>query len=140
MPSSMTSMLVLKMKNSFLVVVCFIILSLTASAVDKLEVAKAIKADNVSLQDCKKWYTVYKGGYIYMKELDAVGSKDFGDIFDKIRVVRDKLAPAKGNDEFIKATDLLKFEEMEFTPENKTDLTEELYQICEGLKLAMESK
>lgn len=121
-------------------VIWLIASSLTALAVDKLEVAKAIKADNVSLQDCKKWYTVYKGSYIYMKELDAVGSKDFGDVFDKIRVVRDKLAPEKGNVEFIKATDLIKFEELEFTPENKTDLAEELYQVCEGLKLAMESK
>lgn len=128
------------MKNSILVVACFIILSLTASAIDKLEVAKAVKADNISLQDCKKWYAVYKGSYIYMKELDAVGSKDFGDVFEKIRVVRDKLAPAKGSVELIKATDFVKFEELEFTPENKTDLAEELYQVCEGLKLSMESK
>lgn len=125
---------------SFLLV---FLLSCSAFAADKESVAKAVKDDGMSVQDCRKWYTVYKGAYIYVKELDAAGSKDFGDVFVRFRSVRDKVMPTKGNKNFTAATDLSKFADpvtntyADFTPENKTDLAEELFQICEGLKAGM---
>jgi hypothetical protein len=123
----------------FATFVLFVLLSCTAFAVDKDEVSKAVKEDKISVQDCRKWYTVYKGAYIYVKELDAVGSNDFADVFDRIRVVRDKMMPEKGNPNWVKATNLSKYndEDVKFTPEARTDLAEDLYQICEGLKAGM---
>ena len=111
-----------------------VLISGYVEAADKATVAKAVKADKMSADDCRKWYTVYKGAYIYVKELDAVGSKDFGDVFDRMRIVRDKAMPVKGNPEWVKATDLSAYQEAEFTQEKKTDFAEDLYQICEGLK------
>ena len=128
------------MRSKLFALLALIVISCSALAVDKEVVAKAVKEDGMSVQDARKWYTVYKGAYIYVKELDAAGSKDFGDVFVRFRSVRDKVIPIKGNEAFKKATDLSKFADpiantyADFTAENKTDLAEELYQICEGLK------
>jgi hypothetical protein len=124
------------MKSKLLSVLLLFVCS-SALGADKDTVAKAIKADKMTVQDCRKWYTIYKGAYIYVKDLNAVGSNDFGDVFDKMRVVRDVNLPSKGNVEWIKATDLSTYAEAEFSPEKKTDLAEDLYQICEGLKAGM---
>jgi hypothetical protein len=101
-------------------------------------VTESVKKDDISLQDCRVWYTVYKGAYLYVKEYDAVGSKDFGDIFDKMRLIRDKALPEKGNENFVLATNLSKYETVEYTPENRTDLAEDLFNISEGIKKFME--
>ena len=122
------------MRNRLATLVMLVLMSCSAIAADKETVAKAIKTDGISSQDCRKWYTIYKGAYIYVKELDAVGSNDFGDVFDRIRVVRDKMLPTKGNPEFVKATDMSEYTDADFTDEKKTDFAEDLYQICEGLK------
>jgi hypothetical protein len=115
----------------------FFLLSVPALAVDVNTVADAVKTDKISELDLRKWYSIYKGAAIYLKEYDAVGSNDFGDVFDKLRVVRDKALPAKGNVEFVKATDLTKFEEMDFTLQNKSELASEFEKIGEGLKKAI---
>jgi hypothetical protein len=131
------------MRNRLATLVLLVFMSCSALGADKESVAKAVKEDGMSVQDARKWYTVYKGSYIYVKELDSVGSKDFGDVFVRFRSVRDKVMPTKGNEAFKKATDLSKFADpvantyADFTAENKTDLAEELYEICEGLKAGM---
>lgn len=117
----------------------FVLLSCTAFAIDKDIVLKAVQADKVSTQDCRKWYSVYYGTYLYVKEFDCEGSRDFGDVADKMRRIRDKIAPAKGAVEFAKAVDFSKYAELEFTPENKTDFAEDLYQVCEALKKQIEA-
>lgn len=128
------------MKSSILALLILIASSCQLFAVDKVEVAKAVKEDGMSSEDCRKWYTVYKGAYIYVKELDGAGSNDFGDVFERFRLVRDKVMPTKGNKHFVKASDLSKYADpatntyAEYTPENKTDLAEDLFQVCEGLK------
>jgi hypothetical protein len=115
---------------------------LALSMIVPTTVTEAVKKDDISIQDCRKWYTIYKGANLYVKEYDAIGSNDFGDIFDKLAMVRDKADPKKGNVNFIEATnpELLKYKTLEYTPENKTDLADDLYNIAEGLKKAMEDK
>ena len=128
------------MRNKLATLIIMVLMSCSALGADKESVAKAVKEDGMSVQDCRKWYTVYKGAYIYIKELDAAGSKDFGDVFVRFRSVRDKVMPTKGNENFMKASDLSKYADpvtntyADFTAENKTDLAEDLYQVCEGLK------
>lgn len=128
------------MRSRLTTLVLLVLMSCSTLGADKESVAKAVKEDGMSVQDCRKWYTVYKGAYIYVKELDSAGSKDFGDVFVRFRSVRDKVMPTKGNKAFTVATDLSKFADpvtdtyADFTPENKTDLAEELFHICEGLK------
>lgn len=98
------------------------------------EVTDAVKKDSISLQDQRIWYTVYKGTYLYVKDYEAVGSKNFGDLFDKMRIVRDQALPAKGNVNFVGVTNLKKYEDMEWTAENKSDFAEDIFAICQGLK------
>jgi hypothetical protein len=122
------------MRSKLFVLLALIVMCCSALAVDKEAVSKSVKEDAMSSEDCRKWYTVYKGAYIYVKELDAVGSKNFGDVYDKMIAVRDKTLPTKGNANFVKATDLSAYAEADFTAEKRTDLAEDLYKICEGLK------
>lgn len=100
------------------------------------KVKEAISKDNISLQDCRKWYTVYHGSYLYVKEFDAEGSKDFGDIADRMRIIRDKIVPSKGAKNFGMSIDevMSKYADKDFTPENKTDYAEELYVVTQALK------
>jgi hypothetical protein len=108
--------------------------------IDVVAVEKAITDDNISLQDCRKWYSVYKGAYIYVKDYKAAGCNDFGDFFDKMIFVRDGVNPSKGNPNFIKATSLSKFQEAEYTDETKSDLAESLFNISEGIRKSIEKK
>lgn len=108
--------------------------------IDIVAVEKAVVDDAISLQDCRKWYSVYKGAYIYVKDYEMAGCNNFGDFFDKMIFVRDKVNPSKGNPNFVKATSLSKFSEAEFTDENKTDLAEDLFKISEGIRKSIEKK
>lgn len=116
-----------------------LLLCAVSSAADPKVVTNSVKEDSMSEQDMRKWYSIYKGAYIYVKEYDAVGCKDFGDVFDKMRVVRDKNLPTKGNVNFVKATSLTEFETMDFTEDNKNKLSSELNNISEGLKEAIKN-
>lgn len=107
--------------------------------INSSDVFKALQSDKVSVQDCRKWYSVYYGTYLYVKEFDCEGSKDFGDVADKMRQIRDKIAPSKGNTEFSKVVDFSKYADLPFSDENKTDFAEDLYQVCEGLKKQIEA-
>ena len=103
------------MRSKLFALLVLIVMCCSALAIDKEAVSKSVKEDAMSSEDCRKWYTVYKGAYIYVKELDAVGSKDFADVFDKMIAVRDKTLPTKGNANFVKATDLSAYAEADFT-------------------------
>jgi hypothetical protein len=116
-----------------------LLLCVVSNAADPKVVTDSVKEDGMSEQDMRKWYSIYKGAYIYVKEYDAVGCKDFGDVFDKLRVVRDKNLPTKGNVNFVKATSLKEFEAMDFTEDNKNKLSSELNNISEGLKEAIKN-
>lgn len=133
--------------NKAILAICFILCIPMSFAVqdevkdiDSVAVEKAISDDGISLQDCRKWYTVYKGAHIYVKDYGMAGCNNFGDFFDKMIFVRDKINPSKGNPNFVKATSLSKFSEVDFTDENKTDLAEDLFDISEGIRKSIEKK
>ncbi len=108
--------------------------------IDVVAVEQAIADDDISLQDCRKWYSVYKGAYIYVKDYKAAGCNDFGDFFDKLIFVRDKINPTKGNENFVKATSLSKFKDLDYADETKSDLAESLFRISEGIRKSIEKK
>jgi hypothetical protein len=101
----------------------------------------AILQDNVSPETCRKWYVVYKGMYLYLRELDGQNTTDFEQLFVKLRSVRDKVQPAKGSVNFtLESQKLLdKYKETAYKPETRTDLAEDVLYIAEGLKGAIAS-
>lgn len=116
----------------------FLLSGMSAFAIDSDKVKEAIQKDQMSVQDMRKWYSVYKGAYVYVKEYDAVGSNDFADIFDKMIKVRNKLDPKKGNTNFVSETSLEKYKTEKYTPEALTDLADDFFAISEGIRKAIE--
>jgi len=116
----------------------FLLSTMSAFAIDSDKVKEAIQKDQMSVQDMRKWYSVYKGAYVYVKEYDAVGSNDFADIFDKMIKVRNKLDPKKGNTNFVSETSLEKYKTEKYTPEALTDLADDFFAISEGIRKAIE--
>ncbi len=100
----------------------------------------ALLADKASPETCRKWYAVYKGMYLYVHELDAQGTTDFDQLFAKLRLVRDKIQPAKGSANFALASQVLldKYKEVAYKPETRTDFGEDILYIAEGIRLAIE--
>lgn len=119
------------------------VVSISAQAPEpvKNSVCTALVADNVSPETCRKWYVVYKGMYLYLKELDGQNTNDFEQVFVKIRLVRDKIQPAKGSVNFTTETQKLldKYKETAYKPETRTDLAEDILYISEGIKEALVS-
>jgi hypothetical protein len=119
------------------------VVSISAQAPEpvKNSVCTALVADNVSPETCRKWYVVYKGMYLYLKELDGQNTNDFQQVFDKLRSVRDKIQPAKGSVNFTTETQKLldKYKETAYKPETRTDLAEDILYISEGIKEALVS-
>lgn len=119
------------------------VVSISAQAPEpvKNSVCVALVADNASPETCRKWYVVYKGLYLYLKELDGQNTNDFEQVFTKLRSVRDKIQPAKGSVNFTTASQALldKYKETAYKPETRTDLAEDILYISEGIKEALVS-
>lgn len=122
------------------ILLVFFLSTISAFAIDADKVKEAIVKDQMSVQDMRKWYSVYKGAYVYVKEYEAVGSNDFADIFDKMIKVRNKLDPKKGNTNFVAETSLEKYKTEKYTPEALTDLADDFFAISEGIRKAIEEQ
>lgn len=133
------------MRNALMALILSVVFAvgLNAQAPPVLEntVQVAILKDEVSPETCRKWYVVYKGMYLYLKELDGQNTNDFKQVFDKLRLVRDKINPAKGSVNFTSESQKLldKYKESAYTADNRTDLAEDVLYIAEGLKGAIQS-
>lgn len=104
-------------------------------------VQTALVSDNATPETCRKWYIVYKGMYLYLKELDGQNTSDFEQVFVKLRLVRDKIQPAKGSVNFSTESQKIldKYKETDYKPETRTDLAEDFLYIADGLKGAIQS-
>lgn len=102
-------------------------------------VVMAIKQDNVSDEDLRKWYAIYRGMSLYITEFDANDVSEFNSIFIKSRMIRDKLAPTKGNTNLIQYTEsvLAKYKTMNFSENDLSTLAEELNYMAVGMEQAL---
>jgi hypothetical protein len=117
--------------------------------VDKIEVVQlseiatkvrdAANEDQISNKDLGIWYSIYKGTYLYGKEFDFEGQKDFGVIFDKQMSVRDKLMPNK-TVKFKEAVNSVfeKYKELEYNDTNQSKFLEEVSSIADGIKAGID--
>jgi len=133
------------MRNALIVLVLSVLFAVGINAqvppVPENTVKVAILKDEASPETCRKWYVVYKGLYLYLKELDGQNTNDFNQVFVKLRMVRDKIQPAKGSMNFTVESQkfLDKYKESAYTAENRTDLAEDVLYIADGLKGAIQS-
>jgi len=102
-------------------------------------VKEAANADEISNEDLAIWYSIYRGTYLYGTKFDFDKAKDFGDIFDKQREIRDKLMPEKTK-KFgpVINSIFLKYEELPFDDNNKNKFLEECNKVTEGIKAGID--
>ena len=99
-------MRLLKMKRSniltnlLLVVMCALSSTLFLDGQDSpiesneivVAVKNAVNEDNISNKDLGVLYSIYKGSYYYASDFEFDGAADFGQVFDKQREIRGKIA------------------------------------------------
>jgi hypothetical protein len=97
--------------------------------------------NNISDLDLEVYYRIYRGVYYWGNDFDYVNCDNFAEVFDRMRLIRDQLEPV-GNEDFSKGVNkyTLKFEEEEFTSDNKNKYTDLMYYISQGLKEALNDK
>lgn len=107
---------------------------------DVVAVAEAVEKDDISRTDLIKWYTVYKGAHLYGQEFDFDGASNYQQVFDKIRLTRNKLAPTKGASNLVKVSDelLSEFKTEQLSEDNNNKLTDKLFYISEGIRKAID--
>lgn len=103
------------------------------------EVTQAVIKDKISKEDLEKWYSLYRGTYIWSHDLELLGCNNYDDVFNKFRDVRAKVSPTKGNVNLTEVTDKLlsEFKTAEFTQENHDKLNDKLALIYTGIKEAL---
>lgn len=106
-------------------------------------VSKQIKdvanSENIPNEELEKAYIAYRSAYYYGKEFDFEGSNSFGEVAEKQAKIISKLRYARNEKLSDAAYKVLeKYEDLEFTRDNKSDYTDDCYDIAEGLKAAME--
>ena len=102
----------------------------------------AIIQDDMTVVDMREWYAVYKGGCLWGREFDFMGVRDNGPIFERLRAVRDKIQPSKGNGKSSAAiqTILDKYKDIDWDTNKKNELIDDLFYISEGFRLSLNEK
>jgi hypothetical protein len=104
-----------------------------------IEVRDAANADEVSNQDLGKWYSMYKGMYLYGTKFNFEGCNTFGDVESKLIKCRDKILPEKTKTFGAKLNSITKkYATLELTDDNKNKFLEDLNLICEGIKAGVD--
>ena len=102
----------------------------------------AIIEDDMTTMDMRKFYSIYKGGCLWGREFDFMGAKDGHLIFNRLRAVRDKIQPSKGNTNSTIAIQSIldNYKKVDWDINTKNDLVDDLFYISEGFRLALNEK
>lgn len=103
-------------------------------------VKNAVNEDKVSNKDLGALYAIYKGSYYFASDFDFEGDVDFGQVFDKQRTIRAKLAKNISCPKFGECIDSLtsKYKTVPFDDTNKNKFAEEMNYISVGIKLGID--
>ena len=104
-----------------------------------ISVRDAANSDVVSNKDLGKWYSIYKGMYLYGTKFQFEGCNDFGDVEAKLIKCRDKILPEKTKTFGVTVnTVTAKYKDLDFTDDNKNKFLEDLNLIAEGIKAGVD--
>lgn len=103
-------------------------------------VKNAVNEDKISNKDLGALYAIYKGSYYFAADFDFEGDVDFGQVFDKQRAIRAKLAKGISCPKFGAYIDSLtsKYTSVSFDDTNKNKFAEEMNYISIGIKLGID--
>jgi len=109
----------------------------------------AVKED-ISNMDLEIYYRIYRGAYYWGNDLDYQDCKDFGEVFDRMRLVKTALEPVGTRNfsnglnqkikDFIDEVDSNgnpTGQDKPFEPIYKNEYTDLMFYISEGLKEAL---
>lgn len=137
------------LRRNFSIFIAILLLTITASFAQNpllknevvVQVKDAANADKITDSDLAIWYSVYNGTYLYCTKFDFGNSKDFGDVFDRQRKIRDKLLPSKTNT-FGKTVNAVfekyEAEDLKFDDNSKNQFIEDLNKVSLGIKEAID--
>lgn len=103
-------------------------------------VKNAVNEDNISNKDLGALYAVYKGSYYFAADFEFGDDADFGQVFDKQRAIKAKIAKGISCPKFGKYIDSLtsKYTTVPFDDTNKNKFAEEMNYISVGIKLGID--
>jgi len=103
------------------------------------EIKNIANSERVSNSELEKAYIAFRAAYYYGKDFDFEGSNSFGEVAEKQSKIVSKLRYVRNEKLSDAAYKVLeKYEDLDFTRENKSDYINDCYSIAEGLKEAME--
>ena len=103
-------------------------------------VKNAVNEDKISNKDLGALYSIYKGSYYYASDFDFDGDVDFGQVFDKQRAIKDKVAKGVSCPKFGAYVNSVmeKYKTVAFDDKNKNKFAEEMNYISIGIKLGID--
>lgn len=103
------------------------------------EIKDVANDEKVPNDELEKAYIAFQSAYYYGKEFDFEGSDSFGEVAEKQMKIVSRLKYVK-NDKLSDATYkvLEKYEDLDFTRENKSKYADDCRSIAQGLLEAME--
>jgi hypothetical protein len=134
------------MKTIRIFLASFILLTVTTFAQNPIdtnpivvEVRDAANTDEISNENLGKWYSMYRGMYIYGTKFNFDGCTTFGDVEAKLVKCRDKILPDKTKTFGAKLNSITKkYATLDLTDDNKNKFLEDLNLICEGIKAGVD--
>lgn len=103
------------------------------------EIKDVANDEKVPNDELEKAYIAFQSAYYYGKEFDFEGSDSFGEVAEKQMKIVSRLKYVK-NDKLSDATYkvLEKYEDLDFTRENKSKYADDCRSIAQGILEAME--
>lgn len=95
--------------------------------------------ENIPNSELEKAYIAFRAAYNYGHLLEFEGCEDFGELFDKMRLITGRLKYVQNmplSDASYKI--LAKYEDLEFNSKTKSEFTDDVYYISLGLEKAMD--
>jgi len=96
-------------------------------------------AQNIPNGELEKAYIAFRAAYNYGHLLEFEGCEDFGELFDRMRLITGRLKYVQNvplSDASYKI--LSKYEDKEFNSQTKSEFIDDVYYISIGLEKAME--
>ena len=103
-----------------------------------VQVEKVARSEQISKLELEKAYIAYRAAYNYGHLLGFEGTEDFGELFDKMRLITNRLEYVRNQKLSDEAYSILKkYEDKPFEGNHKSEFLDDCYHISEGLVRAM---
>lgn len=102
-------------------------------------VKNTANSENISNSELEKAYIAYRAAYNYGRLLEFEGCTNFGELFDRMRLITGRLKYVRNqklSDEVYSI--LKKYEDREFDSQSKAEFLDDCFYVSVGLEKAMD--